>query len=204
MGNPYRWAHTYSSLMKLFPSPPPPPSPSLPFCVSSGWTLYQFKPLPEEVYPFPLNQPGAHLGQITICAKDAEPSIRFYRDVLGMKYLSRQDVGAFCLHFLAFTDKTQPDADVNAVANREWLWKQKFTQIEIQEDGQDNNYVDPTDMQCFSGMRFMSPNVEELQEYLKTQKVKVEFIDKCAWNELPALKIRDPTNIPIEINQMGQ
>ena len=58
----------------------------------------------------PLGFP-ATLGQISLRIADADASLSFYRDILGMKLLSRQDVAqyGFVLYFLAWTDEETPN-----------------------------------------------------------------------------------------------
>ncbi|WP_027256846.1 VOC family protein [Leisingera aquimarina] len=74
---------------------------------------------------------GAHIGQITLRTGDIAAEISAHAD---MKVLSVQDVTefGFDLHFLAFTDETPPDPDLQAVANREWLWRRPYTTLEFQ------------------------------------------------------------------------
>ncbi|CEL99187.1 unnamed protein product [Vitrella brassicaformis CCMP3155] len=81
----------------------------------------------------PLGQ-SVGVGQITLRVTKLDETLRFYRDVLGMAYLSRQPVDeyGFVLHFLGTTSESPPDSDINAVANREWLWKRPYTQLELQ------------------------------------------------------------------------
>ena len=90
------------------------------------------------------------LGQITIRCKDANKCNQFYSEVLGMKLLSIQRPNKtlpFTLYFYAFTDEIPPNpVDLHAIENREWLWQQTFTQIEIQhrhgtESKQDFHYT---------------------------------------------------------------
>lgn len=76
---------------------------------------------------------GAEIGLITLRTTDIEAELAQYQ-ALGMKYLSRQaltDIG-FDLYFLACTDEVQPDPNVNAVSNREWLWQRPYTVLEFQ------------------------------------------------------------------------
>ena len=51
-----------------------------------------------------------------------------------MKLLSIQKVEAygFTLYFLAFTDETPPNEDLNSIEIREWLWQRPYTTIELQ------------------------------------------------------------------------
>ena len=75
-------------------------------------------------------------GQITLRVKDAEKSLRFYKDGLGMRLLSRQIVEPyrFTLYFLAYTDDELPHDDIDHVGNREWLWQRPYTTLELQHN----------------------------------------------------------------------
>ncbi len=77
---------------------------------------------------------GARIGQITLRTTDIEAALAFYRDRLGMQLMSIQPVAAygFTLYFLAFTDERPPNADLEAVGNREWLWMRPYTTLELQ------------------------------------------------------------------------
>ncbi len=74
------------------------------------------------------------IGQVTIRSRNPATSIPFYRDLLGMQLLSRQnvDIPGFTLYFLGFTDERSPSGDVNSVEDREWLWQRPYTTIELQ------------------------------------------------------------------------
>jgi len=90
------------------------------------------KPAPDPALA--LGQPAV-IGQITTRAQDIEASLKVYRDSLGMKLLSVQDVSAygFVLYFLAFTSESPPQpTDLASVGNREWLWQRPYTTLEIQ------------------------------------------------------------------------
>lgn len=77
---------------------------------------------------------GAQIGLVTLRTHDIEAEKRYFLDQLGMAYLSRQAVSDrnFDLYFFAFTDEVQPNPDVNAVDNREWLWQRPYTTLEFQ------------------------------------------------------------------------
>lgn len=85
------------------------------------------------------------LGQITLRCKNASVSCKFYSEVLGMKLLSIQQPAKkypFTLYFFAYTEDIPPNcSDLCAIENREWLWKQPYTQIELQHrhGTEDNN-----------------------------------------------------------------
>jgi len=89
---------------------------------------------PEPDPTLALGQPAV-IGQITTRAQDIEASLKLYRDTLGMKLLSIQDISAygFVLYFLAFTSEDPPcPYDLASVRNREWLWQRPYTTLEIQ------------------------------------------------------------------------
>lgn len=71
---------------------------------------------------------------ITYRVKNAETSLKFYTETLGMRLLSVQAVEArgFTLYFLACTDEVPPHADLEHVENREWLWQRPYTMVELQ------------------------------------------------------------------------
>ncbi len=77
---------------------------------------------------------GAAIGQITLRVVDIEAALSVYRDRLGMRLLSVQPLPqlGFTLYFLAFTDETPPLAPLEAVENREWLWRRPYTTLELQ------------------------------------------------------------------------
>lgn len=75
---------------------------------------------------------GGRVGQITLRTNDIGEELVFYEG-LGMSVLSMMPVPAlkFDLHFLAFTQETPPDTNLDAIANREWLWKRPYTTLEF-------------------------------------------------------------------------
>lgn len=80
----------------------------------------------------PLGQPAV-IGQVTLRVANAERSLEFYRDHLGMTLVSKQNVpDKFDLYFLAACDDERPKEDIEAVENREWLWQRKYTTLELQ------------------------------------------------------------------------
>jgi len=85
------------------------------------------------------------LGQITLRVADADASLGFYRDGLGLTLLSRQPVPRhrFTLFFLAATKDRPPLDDLDAVGNREWLWQRPYTVLELQHrwDRSDTAYA---------------------------------------------------------------
>jgi len=77
---------------------------------------------------------GAQIGQITLRVADIYNALAHYQHSMGMRLLSKQIVANrnFTLYFLAFTDETPPDDDLEAVHNRPWLWQRKYTTLELQ------------------------------------------------------------------------
>jgi len=77
---------------------------------------------------------GAQIGQITLRVVDLDGALALYQRSLGMRLLSKQVVAGrdFTLYFLAFTDETPPDSDIEAVTNRPWLWQRPYTTLELQ------------------------------------------------------------------------
>jgi len=114
------------------------------------------------------------LGQITLRIKDPTPSLHFYCTLLGMKLLSRQVVSPyrFTLYFLACSDEQPPDADIDAIGNREWLWKRPYTSLELQ-----HNWDTPSDFRYsqqadnalgFRGIGFETRELPKLIHRLET------------------------------------
>ncbi len=88
---------------------------------------------------------GAQIGQITLRVSDVEAALAHYRHSMGMRLLSKQVVAdrEFTLYFLAFTDETPPHHDLEAVANRPWLWQRPYTTLELQHLTQPGASVRP-------------------------------------------------------------
>jgi len=104
----------------------------------------------------------------TIRVKDPKASLEFYRNILGMRLLSRQQVSdrQMTLYFLAFTEERLPVPDIEAVENREWLWKRQYTQLELQHiwgtENQDE-FTYRTDQEGgFGGLTFEVPDAHQL------------------------------------------
>jgi len=154
----------------------------------------------------PLGFP-ATLGQITLRIADAEASLRFYRDQLGMKLLSRQDVSpyGFVLYFLAWTDEEPPSSDVNALENREWLWKRPYATLELQHIAGHPGYRAPAANEAgFLGLRAHSSNIRSLKTHFASIGVPVvNSSDNDDPMGLPSFEIRDPDGIPIFFNQIA-
>ena len=74
------------------------------------------------------------LAAVTLRTNDLAGALAIYRDQMGMKLLSVQPVVGFgfTLYFLGFTDEVPPGVGLEDVAHREWLWKRRYTTLELQ------------------------------------------------------------------------
>lgn len=120
---------------------------------------------------------------ITYRVKDVEASLQFYDEVLGMKLLSVQTVEArgFTLYFLACTDESPPNSDVNHVGNREWLWQRSYCVVELQhiwgtESKSDFEYRVGAET-GFMGVSFAVQNIDDIVERSGTPDSEVESCD---------------------------
>lgn len=74
-------------------------------------------------------------GLVTVRTTDPIKAIRFYERFFEMKLLVRMTVkrgSGFTLYFLGDSQLIPPEPDMDAVANREWLYQQNGLFIEIQ------------------------------------------------------------------------
>ncbi|WP_074408459.1 hypothetical protein [Aquimarina megaterium] len=75
------------------------------------------------------------MGLITLRTTDPIKSIRFYESFFGMKLLVRMYVNrsnGFTLYFLGDNNLVVPNPDIDAIENREWMYQQNSTFIELQ------------------------------------------------------------------------
>ena len=74
------------------------------------------------------------LAHHSLRIKDPHVSLPFSTERLGMTFVAQYawpettDVS----YFLACTDERPPQSDIDAVANREWLWQRPYTTLESQ------------------------------------------------------------------------
>lgn len=118
-------------------------------------------------------------GQITLRVKDAEQSLRFYQEGLGMRLLSRQVVEPyqFTLYFLAYSDDKLPFDDIDHVGNREWLWQRPYTTLELQHvwDTEADTFAYRTGPETgFLGMGFSLKNKNQVFKNCADLAVTVE------------------------------
>lgn len=75
------------------------------------------------------------LGLLTLRTADPLRSIRFYERECGLQLFVRMYVergNGFTLYFLGPKHLTPPSADIDAIANREWLYQQRELFVELQ------------------------------------------------------------------------
>ena len=146
---------------------------------------------------------------ITYRVKDADASLKFYAEVLGMRLLSKQVVESrgFTLYFLACVDEDPPHEDIENVDNREWLWKRPYTMVELQhiwgtEDEQDFAYrVGPET--GFAGVSFAT---RKFDAHLKTAdvegyKINVGGVDPIL--QLRTATVTDPDGYSLRLIDKG-
>lgn len=119
------------------------------------------------------------LGQITLRIGDPESSLGFYQDLLGMRLLGRQVIAPhqFTLYFLACTDDTPPNPDIDAVENREWLWQRPYTTLELLHVWRDNwqGLIRQTDADAgFRRISFATNELENLVGRMAGAEVEIK------------------------------
>lgn len=88
-------------------------------------------PAPSSGHPIGAQATLAHL---TLRVADLEAAKSKFGGDMGMRLMSVQPVPerAFCLYFYSWNEEPLPDPDLQAVANREWLWARPYTLLELQ------------------------------------------------------------------------
>lgn len=76
----------------------------------------------------------ATLAHLTLRVANLEATQGLCESELGMRLMSVQPVPerGFCLYFYSWNDEPLPDPDLEAVANREWLWARPYSLLELQ------------------------------------------------------------------------
>lgn len=76
----------------------------------------------------------ATLAHITLRVTDIQAARQYFAGELGMRLMSVQPVSDyhFCLYFYTWSNEGVPNADLESVDNREWLWARPYTFIELQ------------------------------------------------------------------------
>lgn len=115
-----------------------------------------------------LEQP--EMGLITLRTKDPVKTIHFYEQFLGMQLMVRMYVergNGFTLYFLADKSLQPPNADIDAIENREWMYQQKATFIELQHYWGSEHQPGfelqnkANSVQGFKGLRFATDDFQE-------------------------------------------
>ena len=147
----------------------------------------------------------ATLGQITLRVVDIDANLKFYRDALGMKLLSIQPVEPyrFTLYFLAFTSDVPPNPDLEAIDNREWLWKRPYTTLELQHLWSRTQDEPPLHIQKFpqpgfAGLGISCRDLGAVSSQLVDHGVTVQLSS----NER-AITVYDPQGTPVSIYLEG-
>lgn len=162
-------------------------------------------PVPRQA-GYPLGGP-ATFGQVTLRVRDPEASLRFYRDLLGLRLLSRQTVAPhrFTLYFLAGTDECPPHDDLDAVGNREWLWQRPYTTLELQHRWGTEDLEAPYrnhDGQRlgFGGIGFVCPDPATVLERMVRAGFPVAQSDAGGSRaEAPAAAVHDPDGNRVQL-----
>ena len=146
------------------------------------------------------------LAHITLRCKNPAVSIPFYRDLLGMRLMSRQQINerGFTLYFLAYTDEVTPSEDINSVQDREWLWQRPYTMIELQhirrsEDTVFEYRTDEDGPYGFRGVTIFAADRPELFRRTKGFNFTVESPESGYLAPGQPLILRDPDGTQIRI-----
>lgn len=136
---------------------------------------------------------------IELRTADAEATIAFYEEVLGMRVIDKKSAQGFgfTMFYLAFDLPTH-------TSSRYWLWMQRFSCICIKEmagSSKVRKYKDLEPAECgFLGISFLCPEAqkERLLKRFQQKAVPVEHVEDEVYGRKVML-IRDPQNVPIRI-----
>ena len=163
----------------------------------------------EEAYPL---KESPVFGLITLRTKDPLKTIKFFENNFSLKFIERmyvpkEDNKGFTLYFLGPKHLDIPNlADPDAIENREWMYQQKETFIELQhywgtEVQSDYHLVDKSD-QRFGLKRivFECDNLEKTIEGFKSAKLQFkEVLDGTA--KVKHLRLSSPDGHNIVVRQ---
>ncbi|KAL8439772.1 hypothetical protein Efla_002674 [Eimeria flavescens] len=143
------------------------------------------------------------LHHIELLTADAERSLAFYEEALGMTLIDKKTAHGFgfTLYFLAFSQPSH-------TSYRYWLWLQRFSCLCLRAptDGSKvSAYKDLEPTECgFLGLSFLCPEASEQQllQRLEAKKVSFEFVEDDVYKR-KVLLLRDPQNVPIRIVLTG-
>ena len=138
--------------------------------------------LPEEAYPL---KESPVFGLITLRTKDPVKTIKFFETNFSLKFIERMYVPkegnkGFTLYFLGPKHLKIPNlADPDAIENREWMYQQKETFIELQYDwgtevDPDYHLIDKSDSRL--GLKKIVFECDDLNTAVQAfRKAKLEF-----------------------------
>lgn len=119
----------------------------------------------------------AILAHLTLRITDLVAARRVFEDQLGMRLMSVQPVRdlGFCLYFYGWSDEALPNADLQAVENRQWLWARPYALVELQhlEQPAGRLRVADQDEARFSGIGYAVEPGEVIQ-YVSAASLVVE------------------------------
>ena len=81
----------------------------------------------------PLGQ-NAHIGQVSLRVKNIDENLRYYKDAFDLELIAKMNVkpANFDLYFFASKESPKrPSVALDDVKNREWLWSQPITTLEL-------------------------------------------------------------------------
>ena len=160
----------------------------------------------------PLNDPPV-FGLITLRTKDPLKTIKFYEHFFDLKFIERMYVDrgngiGFTLYFLGAKHLQPPNVlNPDAIENREWLYQQKETFIELQyhwgtEQKFDFQYIDKSNHSLgLKALVFETDNLDTITMKLR----QAGFQDLANHEEISQEKIvslRSPDNHPIIIREI--
>lgn len=147
------------------------------------------------------------LARLTLRIGNPGSSLRLYQHALGMRLLSRQVISEhqFTLYFLACTDESPPDTDIDAVANREWLWQRPYTTLELQHVWRRDWQGLTNSIAADAGFRHISFATRDLRRLVKQADQALQRKHPAAWSEsLAAMTatVRDPDGNAVRMIQV--
>ena len=141
--------------------------------------------------------------------KDPVASLRFYRETLGMRLLSRQPVPSrgMTLYFLAYTDELPPHEDLEAVGNREWLWQRPYTQVELQHiwgtEQQADFHYRVGDVSGFDGINLLQGGWEEQMARIAQAKQPSLQSRHPLFPDTKTITLKDPDGYSVRLIDGG-
>lgn len=117
----------------------------------------------------------ANIAHITLRINDIAQARTYCEENLGLRLISVQPVPdyGFCLYFFSGDAEDPPDADLQAVGNREWLWARPYALLELQHvfDGRITPSVRAGDQAGFAGFALRKDRDTDLN-YVSTTDLR--------------------------------